>query len=124
MTPIQKQTEARQAKGLTIAQMGNQIQRLDEHQIDAAILITGDSDFVPAIQASKDAGVSTILYYSRGHAQIGALDELLYACDDRQEITKKHIDAAKRTWTLNLFYPTVFHINPKPTQTSQNRFKL
>lgn len=68
-----------------------------DHQIDAAILITGDSDFVPAIQAAKDAGVSTILYYSRGHAQVGALDELLYACDDRQEITKKHMDAAKRT---------------------------
>jgi uncharacterized LabA/DUF88 family protein len=68
-----------------------------DHQINAAILITGDSDFVPAISAAKDAGVSTILYYSRGHAQVGALDELLYTCDDRHEISKKHIDASKRT---------------------------
>jgi uncharacterized LabA/DUF88 family protein len=68
-----------------------------DHQIKKAVLVTGDSDFVPAIQAAKDAGVLTVLYYSKGHPQINAIDELLYACDERIEITKDLIDACKRT---------------------------
>jgi uncharacterized LabA/DUF88 family protein len=67
-----------------------------DHQIHKAVLVTGDSDFVPAIQAAKDAGVLTVLYYSKGHPQISALDELLYACDERIEISKDLIDSCKR----------------------------
>lgn len=66
-----------------------------DHQINKAVLVTGDSDFVPAIQAAKDAGVLTVLYYSKGHPQITAIDELLYACDERIEIDKKLIDSCK-----------------------------
>lgn len=67
-----------------------------DHQIEKAVLVTGDSDFVPAIQAAKDAGVLTILYYSRAHPQISALDELLYACDERKEITQQIIEDCTR----------------------------
>ena len=62
-------------------------------QIDRAILITGDSDFVPAVQAAKDAGVLVQLYYAPGCVH----DELLQVCDDRFEITKELIDSVKRT---------------------------
>jgi len=68
-----------------------------DHQIGKAILVTGDSDFVPAIQAAKDAGVLTVLYYSRAHPQVSALDELLYACDERIEITQDLINSCLRT---------------------------
>jgi uncharacterized LabA/DUF88 family protein len=61
-------------------------------QIDRAILVTGDSDFVPAVQAAKDAGVLVQLYYFPGFVH----DELLQACDDRIEITKELIDSVKR----------------------------
>jgi len=67
-----------------------------DHQIEKAILVTGDSDFVPAIQAAKDAGVLTVLYYSRAHPKVSALDELLYACDERIEITQDLIDQCLR----------------------------
>ena len=60
-------------------------------QIDRAILITGDSDFVPAVQAAKDAGVLVQLYYAPGFVH----DEPLQACDDRFEITKELIDSVK-----------------------------
>jgi len=60
-------------------------------QIDRAILITGDSDFVPAVQAAKDAGVLVQLYYHPGFVH----DELLQACDDRFIITKELIDSVK-----------------------------
>ena len=61
-------------------------------QIGKAVIVTGDSDFVPAIQTAKDAGVLTVLYYSRAHPQVSALNELLYACDERVEITQELID--------------------------------
>lgn len=60
-------------------------------QIDRAILITGDSDFVPAIQTAKDAGVLVQLYYAPSFVH----DELLQACDDRFKITKELIDSIK-----------------------------
>jgi len=68
-----------------------------DHQIEKAVLVTGDSDFVPAIQAAKDAGVLTILCYSKAHPQVSALDELIYACDERLEITQDLIDSSLRT---------------------------
>ncbi|MFQ6135010.1 MAG: NYN domain-containing protein [Nitrososphaerales archaeon] len=46
-------------------------------QIGKAILVTGDSDFVPAVYAAKDAGVVTHLYYSKP-----VHDELLLAYED------------------------------------------
>jgi len=55
-----------------------------DHQIQKAVLITGDSDFVPAVQAAKDAGVLVHLYYSEESAH----HELRDACDERTPITR------------------------------------
>jgi len=52
-------------------------------QIQRAVLLSGDIDLVPAVQAAKDAGVLTQVYYSRRSVH----DELLQACDDRFEMT-------------------------------------
>jgi len=61
-----------------------------EHQIQRAVLVAGDSDFVPAIQVARDAGTVVQLYYCcnpRPHEQ------LLQACDERilidRELIKK-----------------------------------
>lgn len=62
-----------------------------DKQIGTALLLTGDSDFVPAVQAAKDAGVLTQLYYSKDAVH----DELLDACDDCFEITPDLIDEIK-----------------------------
>lgn len=62
-------------------------------QISQAVLVTSDSDFVPAIQGAKDEGVLVQLYYSR---KLSYNDELLQACDDRIEITAELISAARR----------------------------
>jgi uncharacterized LabA/DUF88 family protein len=67
-----------------------------DHQIESAIIISGDSDFVPAIKAAKDAGVVTILYYSRGAPTVYAHDELLLECDERVEISKGLIDSVTK----------------------------
>ena len=53
--------------------------------IDKAVIIAGDSDFVPAIQQAKDAGVIVSLYYISGAFN----NELLDSVDERVEITKE-----------------------------------
>lgn len=53
--------------------------------IQKAILVTGDSDFVPVVDEAKHAGVSTIVFFCRkGTTTIH--DELYNACDDRFEM--------------------------------------
>jgi uncharacterized LabA/DUF88 family protein len=55
-----------------------------DKQIHRAFLVTGDSDFVPAVTAAKDAGVLVKVYYEKDAIH----DELYDACDDREELTK------------------------------------
>ena len=62
------------------------------HQITKAVLITGDSDLVPAIEAAKDAGVVVQLYYSRHSVH----HELLQACDERYELDQALIQKIQR----------------------------
>jgi uncharacterized LabA/DUF88 family protein len=62
--------------------------------IDKAILITGDSDFAPAVDVAKEEGIVTILYYSKTPPMY-VHNELLEACDETYEITKAIINASK-----------------------------
>ena len=55
-------------------------------QIDKAILIAADSDFIYAIQAAKDAGVSTKLCYSDKHP---VNDSMFDVFDERVVITNE-----------------------------------
>lgn len=59
-----------------------------DHQIQKAVLVSGDSDFVPAVQAAKDAGALVHLFYS----SYACHNELLDSCDERFLITKDLID--------------------------------
>jgi uncharacterized LabA/DUF88 family protein len=62
--------------------------------IDKAVLVTGDSDFVPAVNVAKEEGVVTILYYSKT-PPLYVHNELLNACDEKYEINKGLIVASK-----------------------------
>ena len=69
-----------------------------DSQIDTAVIVTGDSDLVPAIQAAKDAGVLTILYYRDCKDESGkwvarAHDELRDGCDERRLLDETLIDS-------------------------------
>ena len=57
--------------------------------IGTAVLVTGDSDFVPAIEAAKDAGVLVQLWYSRNSVHT----ELINAVDEYFPITQDFIDS-------------------------------
>lgn len=52
-------------------------------QIQDAILVAGDHDFVPAVKVARDAGVLVKLYYKQP-----VHDELLDNCDEYIEISK------------------------------------
>lgn len=60
-------------------------------QIQMAVLISGDSDFVPAVLAAKDAGVIVRIYYVPGSCH----EELLDACDERIEISSSLINSIR-----------------------------
>jgi uncharacterized LabA/DUF88 family protein len=60
-------------------------------QIEKAVLVTGDSDLVPAIEAARDQGVVDALFYSPNSRH----DELLQACDERYGITRDLIEKTK-----------------------------
>ena len=51
--------------------------------INKAVLVAGDSDFIPAINQAKDAGVVVSLYYIKDACN----DDLLDSVDERTEIT-------------------------------------
>jgi uncharacterized LabA/DUF88 family protein len=62
--------------------------------IRKAILVTGDSDFVPAVDEANRAQIPTHVYYlNSGNTTIH--DELYLACSDRTEITKELLEKAK-----------------------------
>lgn len=63
-----------------------------DKQIQRAFLVTGDSDFVPAVIAAKEAGVLVKVYYEKGAIH----DELYDACDDREELTKSKLSSVLR----------------------------
>lgn len=62
--------------------------------ISKAILITGDSDFVPAVEEANRAQILTHVYYLRS-ANTAIHDELFMACSERTEITRQLLEKAR-----------------------------
>ncbi len=62
-----------------------------EEQIQHAILIAGDSDFIPAIKKAKDYGVIIHLYYHHSSVHNDLLDEV----DELDEITGELVSSCK-----------------------------
>jgi uncharacterized LabA/DUF88 family protein len=60
--------------------------------IRKAVIVTGDSDFLPAIEAAKEAGVLVTLYYSQSSIH----DELLSAVDESAVIGQDLISQVTR----------------------------
>ncbi len=67
-----------------------------KQRIGKAILVTGDSDFIPAIQIAKNEGVEIELVYDTTHAPHNSLTLI---ADERKILTQADIDAVKFTAT-------------------------
>jgi len=78
-----------QGKGIYIQKRVDVLLALDisrhswKKEIDTAIIIAGDSDFVPVIEEAKKYGVKTVLYYYSS----GNLSELISKVSESHEIT-------------------------------------
>jgi len=69
-----------------------------KQQISRAVLVAGDSDFLPAVFASKDAGVLVHLYHGgRGNPPHR---DLYDACDERTQIDQALIDKVRRSTSV------------------------
>jgi len=66
------------------------VQLAATRQIARAVLLVGDSDFVPAVEVVKQHGVLTVLWHGpRRPGQANTVHrELWDACDDRFELTQ------------------------------------
>jgi len=62
--------------------------------IRKAILVTGDSDFVPAVEEANSAQILTHVYYLKSPKST-IHDELYIACSERTEITKALLQKCK-----------------------------
>ena len=68
-------------------------------QISRAVLVAGDSDFLPAIEAVKRQGVMTVLWHGTrgGHGrQSTCHNDLWDLCDERFEIDDTVANAVSR----------------------------
>lgn len=68
-------------KGVDVMMSVDMVKLAATNQVDRAVLVTGDSDFVYAVKVAKES-INVTLYYFPGTVHY----ELLQACDDRIEI--------------------------------------
>jgi uncharacterized LabA/DUF88 family protein len=62
-----------------------------KNKITKAIIISGDSDFVPIIKIAKDEGIQVCLFHGNNYSQ-----ELWEVCDVRRKIDQAFITACER----------------------------
>ena len=60
-------------------------------QVRNIVLVGGDSDFVPAVTAAKEAGVIVKLVHSH-RSGLYVHNEMLMACDERVDIDKTYLE--------------------------------
>lgn len=62
-----------------------------KNRISKAVIITGDSDFIPAIEIAKNEGVETVLFHSNAYGCVPH-QSLMQAVDVRNLITQELIN--------------------------------
>ena len=65
-------------------------------RVDRIALLSGDSDYLPAIDAVKREGVLTVLWHGRLGSRVGPSRELFEACDERRELTSELFELASK----------------------------
>jgi uncharacterized LabA/DUF88 family protein len=70
------------------------------NQIQHAAILSGDSDFIPAVEVAKQEGVCVWLVHGTAHSKRGGQStyarELWDKCDERIELTQTFMDKVKR----------------------------
>ncbi len=67
-----------------------------KQRVSKVVLLSGDSDFTPAIEAVKAEGVLTTVWHGSRSEHTRPSDDLLRACDERRELTSRDIQSILR----------------------------
>jgi uncharacterized LabA/DUF88 family protein len=62
-----------------------------KQEITRAVLLTGDADFVPAVEDARAAGVEVVLRYAPGTAH----QDLIAACNRAEPLTREGLEALR-----------------------------
>ena len=65
-------------------------------RVDHIALVSGDSDYLPAIEAVKREDVLTVLWHGRLGSTVGPSRELFEVCDERRELTPDLLEMASK----------------------------
>ncbi len=82
-------------KGVDVMMAVDMVQLAATRQVEHIVIITADSDFIPAIKAVKEHGVITSIWSSPSGSRT-AHGGLMEACDERQVITEELINKTRR----------------------------
>ena len=63
-------------------------------KVEEVVILSGDSDFLPAVQAAKRHGVTVLAWHG---PRSTCHHELLAACDERHRITRKFVQTIEKT---------------------------
>jgi len=80
-------------KRIDVALATDLVMHATKRLITHAVLVTGDSDYIPAVEIAQSEGVQVTLFYSPNNPPH---DELLDSVDSRKQITQELIDSIKR----------------------------
>ena len=80
-------------KRIDVALATDLVMHATKRLITHAVLVTGDSDYIPAVEIAQSEGVQITLFYSPNNPPH---DELLDSVDSRKLITQELIDSIKR----------------------------
>lgn len=69
------------------------VQLSTKRQVSSAVLVAGDSDFLPAVEIAREEGVLVHLYHGTTHRPHR---ELWDACDERTALSQELIDKVRR----------------------------
>ena len=62
-----------------------------KQRVSKVVLLSGDSDFTPAVEAVKAEGVLTTVWHGSRSDQTRPSDDLIRACDEQHEITSEDV---------------------------------
>jgi uncharacterized LabA/DUF88 family protein len=65
---IRSSTKGLKQKGVDILMSVDAVSKAYQNHYDTAIFLVGDADFIPLLEAVKDAGKKTVLVYNEAHS--------------------------------------------------------
>lgn len=84
-------------KAVDVLMSVDMVQLAATRAVDRVVIMAGDSDFTPAVEAVKTHGVLTTLVHGPPQGRHNGSDTLWETCDERVTLTTEMVDVIRRT---------------------------